>query len=104
MFNSLPPSQHPYTHIHSRPSKDQAETDMLTAHYHSPYTGDGNWTNGPSVFPHNIVLRKVVTGCQVISGPLARSTGRAGELISQVFMGLTGCADPAAVLTWETGM
>lgn len=77
---------------------------MLTALYHSPYTGDGNWSNGPSIFPHNVVLRKVVTGCQVISGPLARITGGAGELISQVFMRLAGCADPAAVLTWETGI
>lgn len=77
---------------------------MLTVLYYSPYTGNGNWTNGPGIFPHDIVLRKVVTRGQVISGPLARSAGRAGELISQVFMRLTGCTDPAAVLTWETNM
>lgn len=76
---------------------------MLTALYHSPYTGNSNWTNCPGIFPHNVVLRKVITGCQVVSGPLARCTRRAGELISQVFMRLTGCTDPAAVLTWETG-
>ena len=77
---------------------------MLTALYHSPYTGDGNWTNGPGIFPHYVVLRKVVTGGKVISGPLARSAGWACELISQVFMRLAGCTDPAAVFTWETGI
>lgn len=77
---------------------------MLTTLYHSPCTGNSNWTNGPAVFPHYIVLRKVITGRQVVSGPLARSAGRAGELISQVFMRLAGSTDPAAVLTWETGI
>lgn len=70
--------------------------------FHSPHTGDGNWTNGPCIFPHDVILRKVVTGCEVVSGPLTRSAGRAGELISQVFMRLARCTDPAAVLTWKT--
>lgn len=69
--------------------------------YCSPYTGDGNWTNCPGVLPHDVVLRKIVARCEVIGGPLTRSAWRAGELISQVFMRLTGCADPAAVLAWE---
>lgn len=100
-LNSRSSSQHIYIHIHTH--LHLSETDiMLTALYHSPYTGNSDWTNGPGIFPHDIVLRKVVTGCQVISGPLARSTRRACELISQVFMRLTGCTDPAAVLTWET--
>lgn len=69
--------------------------------YHSPNTRYGNWTDGPSILPHDVVLRKVITGRQVISGPLTKSTGRAGELICQIFMGFTGCTDPAAVLAWE---
>lgn len=69
--------------------------------YCSPYTGDGNWTNRPGVLPHDVVLRKIVARCEVVGGPLTRSAWRAGELISQVFMRLAGCADPAAVLAWE---
>lgn len=69
---------------------------------HLPYTCNGNWANSPGIFPHNIVLGKVITGRQVVSGPLARSARWAGKLISQVFMRLTGCTNPAAVLTWET--
>lgn len=67
--------------------------------HHSPYTGNCNGTNSPDIFPHDIILRKVITGCEVISRPLARSTWEARKLIKQVFMRLTGCTDPAAVFT-----
>lgn len=101
--------QHPHKqtdrHKQIETPQDQSETDtMATAPQHSPYTCNCYWTNGPGIFPHYIVLGKVITGRQILSGPLARSTRRAGELICQVFMRLTGCADPAAVLAWETGI
>lgn len=70
---------------------------------HSPYTGNADRTNGPGIFPHNIFLRKIITRRQVVSGPLARSTRRTREFISQVFMRLAGCTDPAAVLSWGGG-
>lgn len=66
---------------------------------HSPYTGNADWPNGPGIFPHDIFLRKVVARCQVVGGPLTRSARRARELVSQVFVMLAGCADPAAVLS-----
>lgn len=100
----LHPKIHPDTHLELDHQSGIITDIMLTALYHSPYTGDGNWTDGPGIFPHYVVLRKVVTGGKVISGPLARSAGRACELISQVFMRLAGCTDPAAVFTWETGI
>lgn len=69
--------------------------------YHSPYTGNADWPNGPGIFPHDIFLRKIITRCQVLGGPLARSARRAREFVGQVFMRLAGGADPAAVLSWE---
>lgn len=67
----------------------------------SPHTGDGDGPDGPGVLPHDVVLRQVVAGREVLGGPLAGGAGRAGELVRQVLVRLAGCADPAAVLAWE---
>lgn len=92
--------KHTRTHTHRLKPLSCSQNDIkLTSLYRSPDTGDGNWADGPGIFPHNVVLWEVVTGREVISGPLARGAGRAGELVGQVFMRLAGCADPAAVLT-----
>ena len=50
--------------------------------------------------PHDVVLREVIAGGEVVGGPLAGRTRGAGELVCQVLVGLARRADPAAVLTW----
>ena len=67
---------------------------------HSPDTGDGDRADGPGVLPHDVVLGEVVTGTEVVGGPLAGRARGAGELVGQVLVRFAGGADPAAVLTW----
>lgn len=73
--------------------KEEANNKECT---HDPKTCNGDRANGPSIFPADVLLRQIITACQVGQGPLSKTAVSTGKLIMQVLVGLTRDTDPAA--------